>query len=196
MKAPLLLLMIAFTLSDYGQSSDPTLLWIFRMEQNARESVLFENFQGSSKGYPNSTGLFKSNDTIRYASGLVFRTCEVSNQQLNGNYKMYFPNGKLYMKCFYKKNQLVDSTSIYNETGKLVSIIRHLSPSIEQEVHFDLNGTIKKVEDIQIVPVSSTTFKSGYVHTNTDKVRKTVYYNPQGQPIDKEAYLKLYPNEK
>lgn len=196
MKTTIIIILTALAFMTHGQNPDPTSLWIFRMEQNAQESALYKKFQGNDSGFPNSTGLFQKNDTIRYQTGQIFRTCEVSNHQLQGNYKVYFSNGQIYMSSFYKNNLPTDSTSIYDDSGKLVSVIRHLSRASEQQLHFDQNGKVKRIEDIQITPVSATTFKTGYVHTNTDKIKKTLYFNQQGQPIDKKTYYELYPDEK
>jgi antitoxin component YwqK of YwqJK toxin-antitoxin module len=178
-----------------GQT-DPTSLWIFRMEQNATENHLFKKLQGSNNGFPTSTGLFSKHDTLKYQSGTNFRTCEVSENKLSGQYKIYYPAGELYLSSVYKNNILVDSSIIYNERGKIESITKYLSPTQEQRVYFDNNDKVKRIDNIEIVPTNSATFKSGYVHTNTDKVVKTDYFNPDGQKIKRQKYFELYPDEK
>jgi antitoxin component YwqK of YwqJK toxin-antitoxin module len=175
---------------------DPTSLWIFRMDQNATENFLYEKFQGNNDGFPTSAVLFSKNDTIKYQSGQIFRTCEVSENKLSGQYKIYYPSGQLYLLSIYKNNILTDSSIIYNDKGNIESIIKYISPTQEQQVYFDSNNKQKRIDNIEIVTTTNVTFKSGYVHTNTDKSVKTDYFNSDGQKIKRKKYFKLHPDEK
>ena len=196
MKTTIYIILAILITKTVSKQTDPTSLWIFRMDQNATENFLYNKFQGNDEGFPISTGLFSKNDTIKYQSGQIFRTCEVVENKLSGQYKVYYPSGQLYLLSIYKNNILTDSSIIYNDKGKIESIIKYISPTIEQQVYFDSNNKQKRIDNIEIVPTTSVTFKSGYVHTNTDKSVKTEYFNPEGQKITKKEYFKLYPNEK
>ncbi len=196
MKTVTYIIFIIFLTKTVSGQVDPTSLWIFRMDQNATENFLYKKFQGNNDGFPTSTGLFSKNDTIKYQSGQIFRTCEVSENKLSGQYKIYYPSGQLYLLSIYKNNILTDSSIIYNDKGNIESIIKYLSSTQEQQVYFDGNNKKKRIDNIEIVPTTNVTFKSGYVHTNTDKSVKTDYFNPDGQKIKKKKYFKLYPDEK
>lgn len=189
-----IILTIFLTQKVSGQA-DPTSLWIFRMEQYGKESNLYEKFQGNREGFTKSAGLLTKNDTLKYSSGQIFRTCEVSESMLNGHYNIYYPSGQPYLISIYKNNVLTDSAIIYNEKGKIESIIRYLTPQKEQQIYFDNNNKIKRVDSIENIPTTNVTFKSGYVHTNTEKGITTEYFNTEGQKIKKKEYYKLYPDE-
>jgi hypothetical protein len=186
---------ILLTKAVLGQA-DPTSLWIFRMEQNASESFLYQKLQGNNKGFSSSTGLLTKNDTVNYSSGKIFRICEVSGNKLNGQYKIYYPSGQIYLLSTYKDNILTDSSIIYNNKNKIESVIKYLSPTREQQLYFDTNNKQKRIDNIEITPTTNVTFKSGHVHTNTVKSVQTDYFNPEGQKITKKEYFKLYPDEK
>lgn len=175
---------------------DQTSLWIFRMEQYAKEQALFEQLQGNRDGAATSAGLFSKNDTLKYASGVIFRTCEVSHSMLNGVYKMFYPSGKIYFHSIYKNNTLTDSSLIYSDKGHLESLIYYPTSTTEKQVYFDANNIIKKIEFIESIPAGNTTFNSGYVHTNTVKRITTSYFKSDGTSISKKDYYKLYPQEK
>lgn len=196
MKTTIYIILTILLTNNVSGQTDPTSLWIFRIDQNGTENFLYNKFQGSNDGFSTSTGLFSKNDTIKYQSGQIFRTCEVSENNLSGQYKIYYPSGQLYLWSIYKNNILKDSSIIYNDKGKIESIIKYLSPTQEQHIYFDNNNKQKRIDNIELVPTTSVTFKSGYVHTNTDKTVKTEYFNPEGQKITKKEYFKLYPDEK
>lgn len=179
-----------------SSQEDPTSLWIFRMEQNASEDALFEKLQGNRTNAPTSVGLFSKNDTLKYASGTIFRTCEVANSMLNGSYKIYYPSGKLYSQSIYKNNTLADSSMIYTASGVLESVIYYPDLQTQKQIYFDNNRKIKKIDSINVIPAGSTTFQSGYVHTNTMKQIKTDYFKSDGTSITKKEYYKLHPEEK
>ena len=196
MKSTLCIIAIFLTTIIAHSQTDQTSLWIFRMEQDANESVLYEKLQGSREGFPTSTGLLKNNDTIKYQSGHIFRVCEVVENKLNGYYRVYYPSGQLYLLSTYKDNALKDSTTIYDDKGKIESVIHYLSPTQEQQIFFDSNSKVKRIDHIKIAPTTQVTFNSGYIHTNTEKLITTEYFNPEGSKIKKKKYLELYPGEK
>jgi len=189
-----IILTILLTKTVSGQA-DPTSLWIFRMEQYAKESNLYEKLNGNRDGFTKSAGLLTQNDTLKYSSGQIFRMCEVSESMLNGHYNIYYPSGQPYLISTYKKNVLTDSAIMYNDKGKIEFIIRYLEPQKEQQIYFDNNNKIKRIDNIENIPTTSVTFKSGYVHTNSEKGITTEYFNTEGQKIKKKEYYKLYPDE-
>ena len=195
-KTCLAFLTLLVALSTYGQTSDPTSLWIFRMEQDAIERNIYTELQGDDIGYPGSTGLFEKDDTLKYNSGHIFRICEVRQNKLNGSYKIFYPSGVLYISSKYNGNIQVDSSQIFSPEAQLESIIRFLSTTNEEQVYYDKNRKVKRIDHIEIIPTSKVTFKSGYVHTNQEKLIQTDYFNSDGKPISKKEYYKLYPEEK
>lgn len=195
-KTYLMFLTLLVALSTHGQSSDPTSLWIFRMEQDAIERNIFTELQGDDIGYPGSTGLLEKDDTLKYNSGQIFRICEVRQNKLNGSYKIFYPNGILYISSKYNGNIQVDSSQIFSPQAQLNSVIRFVSTTNEEQVYYDKDRKVKRVDHNEIIPTSKVTFNSGYVHTNHDKLTQTDYYKPDGKPISKKEYYKLYPDEK
>lgn len=192
-----LLFIFTIVLADSVMAqNDPTAVWIFRMEQEAKESFLFRKFQTNNEGFPSSAGLLSKNDTIKYNSGQLFRTCEVSDNKLNGQYKIYYPSGIIYMISLYKNNVLTDSTICYDEKGKIESVIKYISTTQTRQIYFDSNLKRKRIDNIETSPGSNVTFESGYVHSNNESSVNTEYYNPEGLRITKKEYFKLYPEEK
>lgn len=183
------------SINNVCAQTDPVSVWMFRMEQFVKEKSDYNNLCGNEDGYPNSAGLLTTNDTIRFQSGKIFRTCEVSENCLHGEYKMYYPSGQLYIVSKFNKNFLVDSSIIFNKKGEIEYVIKHISSSEEQKIFYDINKKIKKIDYYKLQPTNKMTFRVINTDTNEGKLR-TIYFDLEGSQIDRTSYYKLHPEEK
>jgi antitoxin component YwqK of YwqJK toxin-antitoxin module len=197
-------IIILFALSTktvFGQNQDVA-LWKFRMSQSAYEfqtCLILGGKMNDSAGYK----LLTENDTVKYKSGQIYRTCEVNNGKLNGYYKMYYPNGQLYVLSTYKNNLLSDSSMVYNSHGQMEYIIKYFSPFLEQKIYLDTNNKIKRIDNItvedsshEVTALENVNFELIDSVTSDTRSIKSEYYNSEGEIIKRKEYFKLYPEEK
>jgi hypothetical protein len=101
-------------------SVEETRLWDYRTERFQTEMLVYNWItKNQDKQFPMHCGLLSNNDTLRFANGNIFRTCEIKNRELNGLYTIYYPNGALFLTRKYSSSIPVDTAYTYNTNREL-----------------------------------------------------------------------------
>lgn len=180
-------LFIFYAFYCQSQNNESLELWNLRMEQDAVESHQFRKLTNySDSTFPTSTGLLDKNDTLKYAGGQIFRTCEVSNKRLHGKYIIFYPMGTKFCERKYKQGYQSDTTIYYDQNGLVIEREIWVTDLKLEKEFFSKEGTVKK----KYVFKYSTRLQD--THDLPSFSEKRYYYNYSGKKINKEEYYKLY----
>ena len=166
--------------------------WTLRIEQSTNEEFIFNELTNNQdKSFSTSIGLLSSNDTLRYNNGKIFRTCNISNNRLNGNYLIYYPNGQLYTKQLFSEGYQKDTSVFYSSSGVISKQIIYLTEIKYITLYYSEKGTLKK-KTTSVYKDFPSKYIGGTKYTNLNTKEKREYYDYQNNIISKDEYYKIY----
>lgn len=136
---------------------------------DTNDTIRFTSFStksDTSESYGLSDG-FYDNTFKKFTKGKLILEATFKNKLLDGPLTLYFKNGSVKYKIYYKAGCILSSKRVYRKNGKLKQILvpNEARNTFVISENLDLRGRFKTVKKINLRPESILIFGEKY-HSN------------------------------